>query len=81
MYKILHLATGTYVMGNRGEDLYFNNKEEIIRHIFNSKYIVFIKARGEKNHCVEIASILGTELDGWKTIPKHEFEIIEVPDV
>jgi len=79
MYKILHLATGTYVMGLTGEDFSFKNKEDIIKQVFNNRYAIFVKTKGHNNHNVEIGSVLSNSFhDMPNGIPKHEFEIIEV---
>jgi hypothetical protein len=82
MFKILHLATATFVMGNSCEDLVFSSRGEIINSIFKNKDVYFIKCRGrnKQKHMVEVAAIYGYEVDdhNWGIIPKHQFEIVEV---
>ena len=89
MYKILHLATGTYVMGNPGMDACFRHSIEINTRVFEANAVVFVKTRGRISHYAEIAYMLNVNnpdsitgnRNGNDIIPKHQFEIVEVPDV
>jgi hypothetical protein len=85
MFKILHLATATFVMGNPDEDAVFSSRNEILRCIFQKPDCYFIQTRDRKHvkHYVEIAAIYSYEVDDhyWGVIPKHQFEIVEVSDV
>jgi hypothetical protein len=83
MYKIVHLATGTYVMGNPGMDACFKDKIELMQ-ILEAKHIVFLKPRGRAGYHAEIGQVFSPDREELEhrgdIIPKHQFEVMEVLD-
>jgi len=88
MFKIVHFATGEYVVDEHGEEVCFNSEEELRRQTLDNRYIIFRKKPGSE----EVIETFNT-MDLYRfhkvyhnndpvkhipnVIPKYQFEVIE----
>ena len=77
MYKILHLASGTYVKAYYNID-FINEKEYLQRNYINNTICIFIKSHYLCEEYIYFTFMIRQNVE--PIIPKHELEIVEVED-